>query len=156
MIWERSLGAKYWVVTIFTADSALSLSSLALWLTSGSSFLHKALFYPAPSERSEQMSRLCFSCSSLKTVGTIFTETFLMFKFSFRMWASVCWSKFNSSAIILTDNHGFESAKSVTFSTFPLVLYVIAWPFFTWDTRAASCASFIKEVRWSQRGLMWP
>ena len=48
-------------------------------------------------------------------------ETFLMFKFSFRTRASVSWSKFNSSAITLTVNHVFESAKSLTFSAFSWV-----------------------------------
>ena len=99
----------------------LSLSSLVPWFISGYGFPPEALFHPAPSERSEQMSGLCCFCSSLKALGTVFTETFLMFKFSFRTWASVSWSKFNSSAITLTLNHVFESAKSLTFSAFSWV-----------------------------------
>lgn len=39
----------------------------------------------------------------------------------FQNAASVSWSKFNSSAITLTVNHVFESAKSLTFSAFSWV-----------------------------------
>ena len=99
----------------------LSLSPFAPWCIPGYSFPPNALFHPAPSERSEQMSGLCCFCSSLKALGTVFTETFLMFESSFRTRASVSWSKFNSSAITLTVNHVFESAKSLTFAAFSWV-----------------------------------
>lgn len=59
----------------------LSLSSFALWFIPGYSFLHKALFYPALSERSEQMSRFCCFCSSIKGLGTIFRKAFPMYGF---------------------------------------------------------------------------
>ena len=47
----------------------LSLSPFAPWCISGYSFPPNALFHPAPSERSEQMSGLCCFCSSLKALA---------------------------------------------------------------------------------------
>lgn len=129
----------------------LSLSSLAPWFTPGHSSLPKASYHPASlwklSTNVKTLLLLFVTQSASCSLHRNFPHVRVFFQ---NMRASVPWYKLNSSAIILTVNHVLESAKPLTFSAFPCVLYMIAWPYIAWDIFSPALKSpEAGKVSWS-------